>query len=848
MSSNLCADPQDAECRQVSDGQSHYALGQVLQRPCSLNNEGGLLCYDSDQTSGTCKDYEVRFLCPGEELGIWGHEEALECDDEELAIACQADYSIKIHKAFYGRKEEGLCSAGNNYTYSLDCELDQELVLKMVQKNCDNKQTCRLNVEFATVLSDPCPEQPKYLDIRFSCERYRSDFARGKSANMSSLSSSSEVVNATTDYILEVDCSEGWCTQSADEYEPWWVVDLQANYDINVVTVYTCDDANSASTLDNFQVSIGNSSDINFNEECGDVVSSAQPGPNAVFCNHTMRGRYIGIQLIGMTDSIQICEVTVQHLGPFPVKAMACDDQLLELSCAVNEIGYLQIENVFYGRREDGKHCPHRWSNHTYDTNCAADTSTLVNLVKEKCENERQCSVDVASDILNSLSADPCQGEFKYLEVEYTCQKFLEGNNTQSSTYAVCQEENLQIACYGSNRFIEITSASYKPVTATSPSWCTESPSDNSASCSSQDVKSVVAANCDNKVTCTVVADDYFLGATACTTHKMQLEVTFDCKDELPSGEISLIGCEGLDAELSLSCPDGTYISINDAFYGRTQVGSSSYVCPAADGNDATTSCRSSDTQAIVESYCQDQRTCSIPVDGNILSSSDPCSSISSKYLQVDYDCLGGRPLNDITLYACQDHDDLSVECPVDYPYVRIIEAEYGRTEDQFRCAFRENLPSFTSFQGCDTSGVLTEARSLCTNERNCSVPSHWKYYVDKEPCVGTYKYLKVTYRCLMGPIDFTRGYRWFFVNPHHDMKNYALFNHLLGSYKVRNFLECINRCLRNADCVSFNYKDVWSNTGYPCQLSDMIVAEVPYDFGYASGYEYYEKDSYRVR
>eukprot|EP00057_Strongylocentrotus_purpuratus_P029944 XP_780283.3 PREDICTED: uncharacterized protein LOC574792 [Strongylocentrotus purpuratus] len=666
---------------------------------------------------------------------------------------------------------------------------------------------------------------------------------------MSSVSSSAEVVNATTDYILEVDCSEGWCTQSADEYEPWWVVDLQGTYDINVVTVYTCDDASSASTLDNFQVRIGNSTDINFNEDCGDTVSSAQAGPNAVFCNHTMRGRYISIQLVGRTDAIQICEVTIQHLGPFPIKAMACDDQLLELSCAVNEIGYLKIENVFYGRREDGKHCPHRWSNHTYDTNCAADTSTLVNLVKEKCENERQCSVDVTSDILDSLSADPCQGELKYLEVEYTCHKFLEGNNTLSSTYAVCREEDLQIACYGSNRFIEITSASYKPVTAASPSWCTESPSDNTVTCSSQDVKGVVGANCDNKVTCTVRADDYFLGATPCTTHRMQLEVTFDCKDELPSGEISLFGCEGLDAELSLSCPDGTYISVNDAFYGRTQVGSSSYVCPAADGNDDITNCRSSDTQAIVESYCQDQRTCSIPVDGSILTSSDPCSSISSKYLQVDYDCLAGRPKNDFTMYACQDHDDLSVECPVDFPHVRIIEAEYGRTEgDQFRCAYRENLPSFTSFQGCDTPGVLAEARSLCTNERNCTVPSHWKYYVNQEPCVGTYKYLRVTYRCLMGPIDYTRGSRWFFVNPYHDMKNYVLSNHLLGSYKVRNFLECINKCLADTDCVSFNYKDVWTSNGYPCQLSDMIVAEVPYDFGFASGYEYYEKDSYRER
>ena len=73
-----------------------------------------------------------------------------------------------------------------------------------------------------------------------------SDFARGKAANISSLATSADVVNMTTDYIIEVDCSEGWCTQSATEYEPWWVVDLQATYDINAVTVYTCDLENDA--------------------------------------------------------------------------------------------------------------------------------------------------------------------------------------------------------------------------------------------------------------------------------------------------------------------------------------------------------------------------------------------------------------------------------------------------------------------------------------------------------------------------------------------------------------------------------------------------------------------------
>lgn len=67
---------------------------------------------------------------------------------------------------------KGLCTLGNNFTYSLDCALDDELVLKMLKKNCDDKQTCKMNVELATVLSDPCPGEYKYLDIEFSCERY----------------------------------------------------------------------------------------------------------------------------------------------------------------------------------------------------------------------------------------------------------------------------------------------------------------------------------------------------------------------------------------------------------------------------------------------------------------------------------------------------------------------------------------------------------------------------------------------------------------------------------------------------------------------------------------------------
>ena len=45
------------------------------------------------------------------------------------------------------------------------------------------------------------------------------------------------------------------------------------------------------------------------------------------------------------------------------------------------------------------------------------------------------------------------------------------------------------------------------------------------------------------------------------------------------------------------------------------------------------------------------------------------------------------RPLGDLTLFACADHDDLSVECPASHPHVRIITADFGRQEGKSEMA-----------------------------------------------------------------------------------------------------------------------------------------------------------------
>ena len=49
----------------------------------------------------------------------------------------------------------------------------------------------------------------------------------------------------------------------------------------------------------------------------------------------------------------------------------------------------------------------------------------------------------------------------------------FEGNDTVETNAMACLEEQLQIACSGANRFIEITSANWKTATNTTPHWCT---------------------------------------------------------------------------------------------------------------------------------------------------------------------------------------------------------------------------------------------------------------------------------------------------------------------------------------------------------------------------------------
>ena len=119
-------------------------------------------------------------------------------------------------------------------------------------------------------------------------------------------------------------------------------------------------------------------------------------------------------------------------VGPQQLTATSCDGQVMQLSCTD---AYIEIDNVFYGRKDDqGLVCPHRFANHTY-TQCETD-NTAENVVVSKCVGNKQCEIDVKTDIwnvLNASNADSCPNEYKYLQVSYSCNRFIEGKQTQTA-------------------------------------------------------------------------------------------------------------------------------------------------------------------------------------------------------------------------------------------------------------------------------------------------------------------------------------------------------------------------------------------------------------------------------
>ena len=100
--------------------------------------------------------------------------------------------------------------------------------------------------------------------------------------------------------------------------------------------------------------------------------------------------------------------------------------------------------------------------------------------------------------------------------------------------------------------------------------------------------------------------------------------------------------CEFMTA--NLSCPNETFININDVFYGRNQ--GSYNICNGSDGPFNGSCLPSSDlaghNSAQVYERCQMRRNCTVIVSNDTFL--DPCPGVN-KLLKIQYSCSPGKEL-----------------------------------------------------------------------------------------------------------------------------------------------------------------------------------------------------------
>jgi hypothetical protein len=184
------------------------------------------------------------------------------------------------------------------------------------------------------------------------------------------------------------------------------------------------------------------------------------------------------------------------------------------------------------------------------------------------------------------------------------------------------------------------------------------------------------------------------------------------------------VACEG--SSKTLSCPAGKTISVNAASYGRHD----GTTCPHSATSNRN--CHATNSLEKVKKMCEGKTSCTVTASHGIFG--DPCAG-TYKYLSVDYECTDSK-----TALACESqYTDLS--CPEGHT-ISVHTASYGR-HDGTTCPH-----SATSNRNCHASGSMKYVNEMCGGKNKCTVRADHKILGD--PCGGTYKYLEVTYGCVL--------------------------------------------------------------------------------------------------
>lgn len=301
----------------------------------------------------------------------------------------------------------------------------------------------------------------------------------------------------------------------------------------------------------------------------------------------------------GANSWLDVCSAVCTNGISSCSHAVGCEGQKTYLVCGLGQA--LVVHNATYGRRDRSTCSRDRSKSQISRTDCATHSSKVA----EICNGKRTCSVRAD----NNMFGDPCPGTYKYLTVDYSCQR-------QSVT---CERHTGRLAC-GSGHVLVVQSAIYGRRDTSTCVWRQKWRKIHTG-CGEQSSK--VAEICDGRTNCSFKADNNMFG-DPCPGIRKYLTVTYSCQRQS-------VTCEHGTARLT--CDLGKVLTIVSATYGRQDAETCSAGRPAS--QTRKTNCATCATSKVAE-ICGGRRACFVQATNSLFG--DPCVG-TFKYLTVTYSC-----------------------------------------------------------------------------------------------------------------------------------------------------------------------------------------------------------------
>ncbi|KAF7649929.1 hypothetical protein LDENG_00133920 [Lucifuga dentata] len=134
----------------------------------------------------------------------------------------------------------------------------------------------------------------------------------------------------------------------------------------------------------------------------------------------------------------------------------------------------------------------------------------------------------------------------------------------------------------------------------------------------------------------------------------------------------------------------------------------------------------------VIKRRCDGKRVCEL--NTNVVRTSDPCYGIY-KYLETGYACLPAT-----RVIACE-HSLTYLKCDEGL-VIFVLGADYGR-RDKTTCIYERPDNQITNIY---CSNPTSKVADSCNGKNSCIIKASNSVFGD--PCIGTYKYLEVSYTC----------------------------------------------------------------------------------------------------